>query len=671
MNYLPYVNIKMGTRSMPRFSNGNTLPLTQMPFGMAAFCPQTERAQNSAWFYQPDFPVCEGIRLTHQPSPWIRDYGTFLMTPQNDRIGDSGAAAWSGFVEKEAVLRPDYIALSLIRSGCRMELTPTERGAALRLQFDNDRPSVLSFLPVEGNYTYRFDVATNTLFATNDAHAGDDTKAFRAYLAVRFLDDCVDASRTCMGGEGSSAFCHVALTKPVVHVRIGLSYISEEMACGVIDRECGTLSFDALRLAAETVWEERLHRLEVTTETEDEMRTFYSCLWRTFLFPHKAYEIDKEGKAVHYTPFDGKIRSGVRYTDNGFWDTARTVYPLFSMLARDEFAEMLEGFVNDYRECGWLPRWISIGEVGCMPSTLIDGVIAEAAVRGIGKREVLETALEGMLKHANVEASDRRYGRNGVTEYLRLGYVPRDAERESVNLTQDAAYGDWCIATVARALDRHDLVEEYMARSKNYKHLFDPESGFMRGRDREGRMQEHFDPYVWGGEYTEGSAWQNSFFVPHDIEGLAELYGGKEHLIRKLDELFEAPARYRVGTTVKGCDGAPIVLGGYGQEIHEMTEMGMADFGQCAISNQPSFHLPYIYAYLGEVEKCAYWVHRMCREAFSATPDGYPGDEDNGTTSAWYIFSMLGRYPLCPGKEEHVRIPPLVKSAKLLGKSLF
>lgn len=672
MKYIPYVNIKMGTKSVPRRSYGNTLPLTQIPFGMAPFCIQTE--SRPGWFYHPEHEFAEGVRLTHQPSPWIRDYGTFLMMPQNDRISDTAENAWSGFRADEAILNPDYIRLRFLRTGCTFELTPTERGGAVRLNFDNDRPSVFSLLPVHGNYTYRFDAATNTLFGTNDAHEMDVAVNFKMYFAIRFLGDCVDPSQTRIAGEGKGTVCHVSLTSRFVEARIGISYISEEMALGVIDRECGDRSFDALRAEAEAIWEERLHRIEVTTETEEEMRTFYSCLWRTFLFPHKAYEWDAEGNAVHYTPCDGSTRPGVRYTDNGFWDTARTVYPLFSMIAREEFAEMLEGFVNDYRDCGWLPRWISIGEVGCMPSTLIDGVIAEAAVQGIGSRELLQTALEGMLKHANVEAEDRRYGRNGATEYVRLGYVPRDVEHESVNLTQDAAYGDWCIATVARVLGREELVAEYTARSKNYQNLFDPESGFMRGKDRNGEMQPFFDPYIWGGEYTEGSAWQNSFFVPHDVEGLAALYGGREAFLKKLDELFAAAPAYRLGGTIQIAQKTGTITshqGGYRTEVHEMTEMGNADFAQCAISNQPSFHLPYLYAYLGEQEKCAYWVRRMCREAFAATEDGYPGDEDNGTTSAWYIFSMLGEYPLCPGKRERVHIPPMVKSARVLGKPLW
>lgn len=654
MNYIPYVNIKMGTASVPRFSTGNTLPLTQLPFGMAPFCIQTEN--NAGWFFHPDHPYAEGVRLTHQPSPWISDYGTFLMTPQNDVIADNGAGAWSGYRPRETVYRPDYLRLKFLRSACTFEVTPTERGGAIRLTFDDDRPSVLSFLPVKGNYTYRYDEATHTLYGSTDGHSMDIAVNFRMYFVIRFPEGAVDVSRNRAGGEGPTAFFHVGLRHRVTEAKLAISYISEEMAVLALERECGNLSFDVLRSMAENNWEEKLHRIEVETETEEQMRTFYSCLYRPFLFPHKAYELDADGKPVHYTPADGQTRPGVRYTDNGFWDTYRTVYPLYALIARDEYAEMLEGFVNDYLECGWLPRWPSLGEVGCMPSTLIDAVIADAVVKGIGRPEVWENALRGMLHHANNEATDRRYGRNGALSYVKYGYVPRNEQRESVNLTQDAAYGDWCIATVAKALGHEELVEEYMARSKNYRNIFDPETGLMRGRDTEGKRADFFDPCSWGGEYTEGSAWQNSFAVPHDVEGLAELHGGHEKLIAKLDELFNTPPKYRVF--------------GYQNEIHEMTEMASADFGQCAISNQPSFHLPWLFAALGAQEKTNYWVKKLVEEAFTPADNGYPGDEDNGTMSAWYIFACLGMYPLCPGKNEMIHSPMLLKSAKILGRAL-
>ena len=654
MKYIPYVNIKMGTKSIPRRSYGNTLPLTQIPFGMAPFCIQTE--SRPGWFYHPEHEFAEGVRLTHQPSPWINDYGTFVMTPQNDVVANSAAGAWSGYRIQDSVQRPDYLKLTFLRSNCTFELTPTERGAAIRLTYGDERPSFLSFFPVKGNYTYRYDAATNTLYGTTDGHSQDIAVDFKMYFAVRFLGDVIDTERTYAAGEGASACIHMAVKDRVVEARLGISYISEEMAVAAIDRECGDLSFDVLRNMAENNWEEKLHRIEIETDDEEQMKTFYSCLYRPFLFPHKAYELDADGNPVHYTPADGKVRPGVRYTDNGFWDTYRTVYPLYTLIARDEFAEMLEGFVNDYLECGWLPRWPSLGEVGCMPSTLIDAVIAEAAVNGIGKREVLENALKGMLHHANNEASDRRYGRNGALSYLKYGYMPRNEQRESVNLTQDSAYGDWCIATVAKVLGHDELVDEYMARSKNYQKIFDKKTGFMRGLDTEGKQAEFFDPCSWGGEYTEGSAWQNSFAVPHDIEGLAELHGGKDALIAKLDELFNTPPKYRVF--------------GYNNEIHEMTEMAAVDFGQMAISNQPSFHLPFIFAALGAQEKTDYWAKKLAEEAFNSGDAGYPGDEDNGTTSAWYIFATIGQYRLCPGKTEWIKCKRLVKSVKIMGKEV-
>ena len=651
MKYIPYVNIKMGTKSVPRRSYGNTLPLTQIPFGMAPFCIQTESREG--WFYHPDHEFAEGVRLTHQPSPWINDYGTFLMTPQNDIVSNSPAGAWSGYRIQDSVQRPDYLKLTFLRSNATFELTPTERGAAIRVTYGDERPSVLSFLPIKGNYTYRFDEKTNTLYGTTDGHSQDIAVDFKMYFVVRFLGDCVDAARTTVGG----AFTHVGVKGRFLEARLGISYISEEMAEAAIDRECGDLSFETLRNMAENNWEEKLHRIEIETDDEEQMKTFYSCMYRPFLFPHKAYELDADGKPVHYTPVDGKVRPGVRYTDNGFWDTYRTVYPLYTLIARDEFAEMLEGFVNDYLDCGWLPRWPSLGEVGCMPSTLIDAVIAEAAVNGIGSKEVLENALKGMLHHANNEClTDRRYGRNGALSYLKYGYMPRNEQRESVNLTQDSAYGDWCIATVAKVLGHDELVDEYMARSKNYQKIFDKKSGFMRGLDTEGKQADFFDPCSWGGEYTEGSAWQNSFAVPHDVEGLAELHGGKDKLIAKLDELFNTPPKYRVF--------------GYNNEIHEMTEMAAVDFGQMAISNQPSFHLPFLFAALGAQEKTNYWAKKLAMEAFHAGDDGYPGDEDNGTTSAWFIFATIGQYRLCPGKTEWIKCERLVKSVKILGKEV-
>ena len=650
MKYLPLVNIKLGTASLGRFSNGNTLPLVQLPFAMVGFAPQTKN--DGGWFYHPGDRSLEGVRITRQPSPWISDYGAFLLTPQTGRVYNSSKSAWSSYRPEEAVLTPDYMKLRFLRSRTDFELTPRERGCKIRLTFPSDRDAYLSVFPIKGKARYEIDASNNCIKAYTMGFSGGIAKKFKSYLMIKF--DCpIDLGKSsCKKDE----YLHIALKGTTVNADVSTSYISFAQAAENMRQDCESVDFDSAKAEGEKVWEEYLSRIEIDSDSEKQLKTFYSCMYRTGLFPHKAYEVTADGKKIHYCPFDGKIKDGIRYTDNGFWDTYRTEFPLLALIARDEYAEMLEGFIADYVDGGWLPRWPSIGERGCMPSTLIDAVIADAAVKGIISGDLLETAFRGMLKHANTPSPDRDIGREGVKDYLKYGYVPKDKYKESVNLTLDAAYGDFCIAKVAEVLGHNEYIDEYMERSKNYKSLFDKESGFMRGRKSDGKMSENFVSFDWGGDYTEGSAWQNSFAVPHDFEGLAELYGGKDKLFAKLDELFDTPPLYNIG--------------GYKCEIHEMSEMAAADFGQCAISNQPSFHIPYIYAALGNTEKTEYWVKKLCDEAFSFEDDGFPGDEDNGSMAAWYILSTIGIYDICPGKNEYIKIRKLVKSAKILGEEI-
>ena len=651
MKYCDFVNTKQGSKSVHRFSSGNTLPLVQLPFGMTAFAPQTVEG-NIRWYYHPDSHALEGIRLTHQPSPWIADYGAMLFMPQNKRMGGfDGECRWSGFRPEEAVLTPYYLKTRLLRSRCDFELSPTERGAVIRVSFDEDGDNYFSVVPVKGMCSYRFDSKTNTLFASTDMHMSGEAVKFKNYIVLKFPEGAVDAEKTLVSsGEkfrngtkcrGKKAGIHLALTGKTTEILLASSYISYDQALLNLETELSGKTLEEVKNFAEEKWESYLSRIRIETKDEKLFKTFYSCMYRAFLYPHKCHEYDKNGNAIHYCPHDGTVRSGVRYTDNGFWDTYRTVYPFYALVAKDELREMLVAFINEYKESGWLPRWLSIGECGCMPSTLVDAVICDGAVKGFIEKDMLELALEGMIKHSVTNAPHSRFGRNGAETYCKLGYVPYEEEKESVNLTLDAAYGDWCIAEIAKILGKTDIEKEYRKRALNYKNLFDPETGFMRAKDRKGNFRPDFTPIGWGRDYTEGSAWQNSFAVPHDIEGLADLYGGTEKLIEKIDELFAAPPHYEII--------------GYDCEIHEITELAAIDFGQCAISNQPSFHIPYIYSALGNVEKTAYWVERLCKEAFSYEDDGFPGDEDNGTTAIWYIFGVLGLYPFCPGRPEYVK----------------
>lgn len=665
MGYLKYVNVKQGTDSEYRFSHGNTLPLTQLPFAMAGFAPQTNSSRG-AWFYHPKDRSMEGIRLTHQPSPWLGDYGALVLMPQRGEIMTEPAKRWSSFREGDTVLRPDYMKVSLLRQGAVFELAPAERGGAFKISFKaSDKEKYLSVLPVNGNCGYRLIGNKDMLQGFTTCQAGENAKNFCMYFVIHFGAGNCDASRTLISDkegntykgseiEGEDTSIHIALNKDIVEAQLSISYISMEQALKNLEQDFKYKDFEKVQQTAEEIWESYLGRLEIETEKEDQLRTFYSCLYRVFLFPHKCYEYNEAGEALHYCPGNGAVQKGLRYADSGFWDTYRTNFPLLSIIAGKEYAMMLTGFIQDYLDSGWLPRWTSIGEAGCMPSTLIDAVIADGAVKEIIPKALLEIALEGMIHHANTEAPDKRYGRNGVSAYLKYGYIPSDLEKESVNLTLDAAYGDYCIAQVAKMLGKKELEEEYRLRAGNYRNLFDPLTGFMRGRDEAGKREKEFNPLEWGGEYTEGGAWQSSFAVQHDLEGLAALYGGEKEFLAKLDDLFATPPEFLVGS--------------YGQEIHEMSEMAAVDFGQCAISNQPSFHLPFLYAAFGQSEKTDYLVERICKELFSWREDGFPGDEDNGSMSAWYIFSNLGLYPLCPGRAEYIKTKMLIKTAKINGK---
>ena len=646
--YLSYVHTTQGSASTSRYSNGNTLPLTQMPWGMNAFTLQTKPEGN--WFYSPYDRSLEGVRLTHLPSPWVGDFGSILLLPQREL---SSSTIWSGYRPDEAILDPQYLKVNFIRHNITFELTPTERGACIRLTCAKAKYWYLSLFATDHSISARYIKEKNLVLGWTNSFSGigSPKAGYKMYFALQFSGS-VDSTHSQFNNEQA---LHIALSEESVTVKLATSFISEAQAILNIEQELSSYSFDELVNMAATKWNDLLGRISIKTHDQELLHTFYSCLYRTCLFPNKMYEIDDSGERVHYDSYNDCVRPGVLYTNNGFWDTYRTVYPLYSLFAQEELHEILQGFLQVYLDTGWLPKWHSLHETGIMPGTLIDAILADATVKGILTANEQELALEAMLKHANNDAP-HPFGRPNINLYAQYGYLPRERVKESVNNTLDYTYGDFCIAQMAEKLGKAETAAEYERRSKNYRKLFDPNSGFMRGVDSNGNMEEAFDSYSWGGDYTESSAWQNAFSVYYDLHGLAELHGGKENLIKSVEKVFAEPPYYHVGT--------------YGFEIHEMTEMAAVDFGQCAISNQPSFHIPWLFAALGKPKLSEYWRDRISKELFSWRVDGFPGDEDNGSMSAWYIFSVLGIYPLCPGKSEYVSIQALVEDISICGKKL-
>lgn len=662
MDYIKYVNIKQGSDSSERFSNGNTLPLIQRPFGFASFSLQTNGSRGG-WFYHPKDRSFEGIRLTHQPSPWIGEHGAILIHTQSETPSLESWKNWSSMDPGKTLMTPAYLRTELQRVRAEVEMTPTEHGALFRFRYHSDLERYLSVLPVIGRYSYSYDEEKRRLYARTDGAAlkGYDKGKPQTYFVFSFREGDLFPHETLIDGpegqkrgestEGEGTGIHLKIRSREVIFSVASSYISFEQAERNLQADSTYEDFDSLRRENEEIWNSVLGRIEVQAEDEI-LKTFYSCLYRVFLFPHKAFEVNEKGEIVHYSPQTDDVRAGYRYTDNGFWDTYRTIYPLLRLIAPVEYGEMLRGFLTDYLDGGWLPCWTAMDAKKCMPSTMIDAVLADAVQHKMLPEDLVRTALQGMEKHANMDCPIPAYGREGCGEYLKRGYVPADLFRESVNLTLDASYGDYCISVLADALHEKEKAEKYRLRSKNYQKLFDPETGFMRGRRTDGSFVPDFDPYAWSKEYTEASAFVTSLAVPHDPEGLAELHGGREAFLRKLDEFFEAPTDFRVG--------------GYGIQIHEMAEMAAGFWGQCAISNQPSFHIPFLYAYFGETGKTSRWVERICKEGFSYRDDGFPGDEDNGSMAAWYVFAVLGFYPICPGRGDFISFRGIAQKARIV-----
>lgn len=645
-DYTSYVNIKQGTFSEYKCSTGNTLPLVAAPFGMNAYALQT-RGSVRGWYYHSGSRQIEGIRLTHQPSPWIGEYAQLTFMPQTKGVIIYEDHRTSGF--KELAMNPAFMEIYFKRYRATIKVTPTDRCAVITSKWEVEEMPRFAIFPGNAQTSVKLDPIDGELTGYVSSRAGGAPENFKMYFYFKF-NQPINVSETyitCDGnkengieGCGVGLGINIAFDMPMgaeLQAVLGTSYISCEFAKENVIREIGEKSYEDVKAETKSKWNALLSKIRIK-DTEEKKKTFYSCFYRCFLFPRMFYEYDKENKPVHYNTNDGTIAEGVMYTDNGFWDTYRSLFPLFSLLIPERMKEVLEGFLNYYKEHGWLPKWISPGERGMMPGTLIDAVLADAIVKDILPEEQRKLALEGMLKNAETISSTPLRGRIGVKEYCELGYVPCDKYGESANNSLDAYYCDYCISKAAEKMNLPDIQKKFEERSKNYKLLFDESVGFIHGRKADGSFKEDFSAIRWGAEFCEGSAWQNGFSVFHDIDGLASLYRGKEEFAAKLDELFATPPVYEIGT--------------YYTEIHEMTEMALADWGQCAISNQPSFHIPYLYSAVGYPEKTAYWVRRIVEEGFSA--DVFPGDEDNGSMGAWYVFATLGFYPVCPGSLEYV-----------------
>lgn len=618
---LESIDTRFGTASKHAFSRGNTLPYTGVPFGMNYFVPQTSD-QEGSWFFDPHLPIFQGIRLTHQPSPWIGDYSWLLLTPVTGEIsGDTLFHRQSSYNLERAIFNPHFLKIFSERYQIEMQLSPTCYGASVHLR--QIQGKALSLYLHAADELRVEQVDKRTLALRQEGETETNKSPLVMYTALAFSVEILSITQ-----EGQD--WRIDLAGAEVQVQLATSFISKEQALFNLPKQ----DFEETKQDAKTSWENLLGRFDVV-ETGSVDRTFFDhCLYRLFLFPQTFYEVNEQGEIIHMDLASGTVKPGLLFTNNGFWDTFRTSFPLFALIIPERYRQFLEGFLNSYRDTGYLPKWLAPDERGMMPGTLIDGLIADSACKDMAP-ELEEEFLKAMLETATKADPKAINGRHGLAQYQELGYLSTDFH-ESVSHTLDYAYSDFCISTCAAKLGQEELAQTYAHYSMNYQNLFDPKTGYMRARDVDGNFRPDFSPYSWGRDYAECSAIQASLGVLHDISGLSQLMGGKEAFSNYL---------------LKACQSLPLFeTTGYGYEIHEMSELATAPFGQLAISNQPSFHIPYLFRYSNYPQYTSLLIKTLRQKAFRAGWDAYPGDEDNGSLSAWYVWSTLGLYPTCPGK---------------------
>ncbi len=657
-----YVSTLVGSQSKHSLSTGNTYPAVALPWGMNFWTPQTGK-MGDGWAYTYDADKIRGFKQTHQPSPWINDYAQFAIMPVTGKpvFNEDERASW--FSHKAETATPYYYRAYLADHDVVTEITPTDRAAIFRFTFPETENAYVVVDPFDNGSSVSIIPAENKIVGYTTKNSGGVPENFKNYFVIEFDKPFTYTAAVDNGNINTSSLS--ATTNhagaiigfktrrgETVNARVASSFISPEQAERNL-RELGNDNFDTIKEKGRDKWNEVLGRIEVEDNDIDRLRTFYSCLYRSVLFPRSFYEIGADGKPVHYSPYNGKVLPGYMFTDTGFWDTFRCLFPFLNLMYPSMNEKMQEGLANTYKESGFLPEWASPGHRGCMVGNNSASVVADAYLKGLQGYDV-ETLWEA-LKHGTqaVHPNVPSTGRLGHEYYNRLGYVPYNVGiNESAARTLEYAYNDWCIYQMGKALGKPAKeLKPFAQRAMNYKNLFDPEHNLMRGRNEDGTFQSPFNPLKWGDAFTEGNSWHYSWSVFHDPQGLIDLMGGRETFNQMMDSVMNVPPLFDDSY--------------YGGVIHEIREMQIMNMGNYAHGNQPIQHMLYLYNYSGQPWKTQYWVREVMDKMYFATPDGYCGDEDNGQTSAWYVFSALGFYPVCPGTDQYILGAPAFRNVVL------
>ena len=649
------VNPLTGTLSKFELSTGNNYPVIALPWGMNFWTPQTGK-NGDGWQYTYTADKIRGFKQTHQPSPWMNDYGMFSLMPITGEVTFDEEKRASWFSHKAEIAKPYYYRVYLADYDITTEIAPTERAAMFRFTFPQEEMSYVVLDAYDRGSYVQIQPEKNRIVGYTTRNSGGVTKDFKNWFIIDFGSRSFDytsvtdskeifTDRKELKDNHTGAIVGFRTGhRDVITARVASSFISLEQAERNLN-ELGKKSFDEIASDGRKIWNDVLGRIQVEGGSEEQMRTFYSCLWRSLHFPRRFYEIDEKGNPIHYSPYNGQILPGYLFADTGVWDTFRCLFPFLNLVYPSMNEQMQAGLVNAYLESGYLPEWSSPGHRDCMIGQNSASVVADAYIKGIrvaNQDKLWDAVTYGAHHHLDRSAS----GRVGHDYYDRLGYVPCNVGiGQNVARTLEYAYNDWSIYTLGKAMGKSEAeLAPYKKAALNYANVYNPARKLMCGREEQGAFNADFVPENWSGEFCEGNSWHWSFCVFHDPAGLSKLMGGRDEMTEMMDSVFVLPSY--LGLRSRGM-------------IHEMREMQVMDMGQYAHGNQPIQHMVYLYNWTGQPWKAQYWTREIMDKLYNPNADAYCGDEDNGQTSAWYVFSAMGFYPVCPGTKQYAMGSPL------------
>ncbi len=627
--------------------HGHVYPGAVVPFGMVQLSPDNgDEGWDWCSGYHYSSKTIAGFSHMHLSGTGIGDWCDISVLPLTDTNDIRKEKIKIPFSHNNESAKPGYYFVQL-DNNVKCELTANERTGFHRYTF----PNIDGWLRFDMGFRINWDQSTNGMLQLiNDStlvgyrYSTGWAKGQKVYFAARFsssvknyffINDTASAGNRADGKLVKVAL-QFATAKPLL-VKVSLSTVSTNKALLELNQH-NKVYFDAVSKTAENKWEKELQKIKINVNNKDLATKFYSSLYRTCLAP--LINSDADGAYQTHDHKQLKFTKGKnKYTVFSQWDVFRALNPLFTITQTERLPDMINSMLQFYEDNGLLPVWdLSTWETNTMTGYHSVPILADAILKN-SKGFDYNKAYEAMRKSAF-------QNQRGTPEYIQYGYLPQDKHGWSVTITLEYAFDDWCIAQVAKKLGKTEDYSLFMKRAMSYKNLFDVQTGFMRSKNSDGKFVEPFDPLLsehgFEGQYIEGTAWQHSFFVPHDVSGFAELFGGKENLIAKLDALFAAPS------VLHGENTSADVTGLIGQYAH---------------GNEPSHHIIYMYTVLGAPQKAAEWIKVVADSMYKTGPDGLIGNDDCGQMSAWYIWTCLGFYPMNPSSGDYVFGYPLIDHA--------